>query len=151
MAFEIEYSLSAIPDFDWLIGKIERPRELLQDFADYRRQRFNSTAARGVDPYDRPYASLSRLYAVQKAKRYGSRPILTATGGTIGSYQSDVSDRQIKETVDGGTAVYHQFGTSKMPKRQLLPGEGLPPKDAQKMIELAMIYLEEQFQKMPRG
>lgn len=150
MSFEIEYSLSSIPDFDWLIDKIEKPRELLQEIADYRRQRFQATAARGIDPYDRPYASLSRMYALQKAARYGSRPILTATGGTIGSYKVDASDRQIKETVDGGTAGYHQFGTSKMPRRQLLPGEGLPPKDTQKLIEITMIYLEEQFSRMPK-
>ena len=74
------------------------------------------------------WAPLSARYAADKAKRYGSRPILQASGDMIASLTGQGSGN-VSRTVGGDTlefgtsvpyATYHQTGTSRMPQRRIL-------------------------------
>lgn len=151
MTFSLSYKSSAVPDFEWLASELEQPEPLLRAYASYRRSQFSQTVVRGVDPYQQSYAPLSSIYAAQKAKRYGSKAILSASGAMLRSYKVTVSRRQIEETVSADYAQFHQSGTSKMPQRLLLPDErGLPSKDQQKLIELADKYIDQQVGRMPK-
>lgn len=150
MSFSLNYRLSDQPDFGWLASRLERPESLLRAFANYRESQFQSTVAAGVDPYGNAYAPLSAMYAIQKSRRSGSRAILTATGAMIRSYRVQVSGSRMTETVEH-PAGYHQTGTSKMPKRTVLPdARGLPPKDEQTLIRLAIQQIDESIGQMPR-
>jgi hypothetical protein len=151
MTFNLTYKASDSPDFDWLADELQQPEPMLRAFAAYRQSQFRQTVALGTDPYGVAYAPLSAMYAKQKARRYGNKAILSATGAMLRSYRVTVSGRSIEETVSADYAGYHQSGTSKMPKRAILPDErGLPAKDQQKLIELTSKYIDQQVGRMPR-
>lgn len=70
------------------------------------------------------WAPLSPKYAIQKQRKYGSLPILQASGrlyrAMTGSSADSVFEKQPSEMAIGTSlkyAGYHQSGTSKMPKR----------------------------------
>ena len=131
----------AIGSLDSLARELDNPEPLLRGFASYRKSQFYQGLASGTDPYGASYSPLSSAYAVAKSARYGGRPVLTASGAMRGSYQSKVSGTNLIESVDS-PAGYHQTGTSKMAKRPVLPDDrGLPPKDQEKLLELAETYI----------
>jgi len=74
------------------------------------------------------WAPLSERYAADKAKKYGSRPILQASGALIGSLVGGggghIERVQGNDTLEFGSSIpygtYHQTGTSRMPQRRIL-------------------------------
>jgi len=72
------------------------------------------------------WKQLSAGYAKQKAKRWGTQPILRASGALEGSLTGKTGDSvriATKEEYGFGTrlfyAAFHQTGTSKMPQREV--------------------------------
>lgn len=73
------------------------------------------------------YAALSTAYAARKAALYGSRAILRATDRLYESFKKDAPEsvQRISRTeAEFGSSVfygiYHQEGTSRMPKRVII-------------------------------
>lgn len=72
------------------------------------------------------WRELSEPYATQKEKKWGDAPLLIASGQMRDSYTLETAADMFKITnvaqTDRGDyyAVYHQEGTSKMPRRMLV-------------------------------
>lgn len=74
------------------------------------------------------WAPLSPRYAADKARRWGSKPILEASGAMkaslTGTGGRNISRQIGGDTLEFGTSVpyarYHQTGTSRMPQRRIL-------------------------------
>lgn len=74
------------------------------------------------------WAPLSPDYAAQKALRYGSQPILVASGRMMRSLTTPGAgsiNRKIgRDSLEFGTsvpyAIFHQKGTSRMPQRRII-------------------------------
>lgn len=84
-------------------------------------QIFKSEGASGAGG---KWKELSTPYKQIKAKQWGNVPILTASGRLQDSLTSETSDSVVEKQKDSLTlgssveyGVYHQYGTSKMPKR----------------------------------
>lgn len=91
---------------------------------DFRRTQDNVFKSQGSFEGRSGWVALSPYYRLQKAKIYGGKPILTATGALRtsftrkgGNHISQISnDRLILGSRDPKGA-YHQSGTSRMPAR----------------------------------
>jgi hypothetical protein len=70
----------------------------------------------------RPWASLSREYAIQKAKKWPGQPILRASGAMEDGARI-VPENAGFAAIVKSYGVYHQFGTKKMVAR---PWLGIP-------------------------
>lgn len=66
------------------------------------------------DPYGNAWAPLKARAGM----------ILSDTGRLRGSVASSSSSNEVRVRVTASYGVYHQHGTSRMPKRQILPNEG---------------------------
>jgi phage gpG-like protein len=90
------------------------------------------------------WAPLSPQYAIDKARKYGSQPILVASGAMRASLMGGSGNisRQIPEGLVFGTDVsyarYHQTGTSRMPQRRILD---LTSDDRRAMMKLLQRHL----------
>lgn len=95
------------------------------EFYRIEKEQFSSEGAAGRSGR---YAPLSSTYAERKTKKYGPQPILTASGQmrdslTRATAKNAVVEKTAQELVLGTTdpkAAYHQRGTSKMPKREVI-------------------------------
>jgi len=90
------------------------------------------------------WAPLSSRYAVDKARKYGSQPILVASGGMRQSLVGGPGNisRQEQGGLLFGTEVkfarYHQSGTSRMPQRRILD---LTDQDRRSIMKLLQRHL----------
>lgn len=84
----------------------------------------NRTRARfmaQVDPDGDPWTPLSPKYAKRKLAKWGAGGILFASGSmfhSIQAFESGPNERSI--ATDDPKAHFHQYGTSKMPRRVFL-------------------------------
>lgn len=96
--------------------------DVQQEFYKIEREAF---ALQGASGKSGRWAALSPRYAVIKFKRWGSQPILTASGALRDSLTSETASsaitRKEKDSLTLGSSIpygaYHQSGTSKMPAR----------------------------------
>ncbi|MDM7461678.1 MAG: phage virion morphogenesis protein [bacterium] len=123
----------------------ERILPLLQHYTE------NYLAREGRYEGNPPFAPLSPRYARYKAKRYPGAPILTRSGRLRASLASITSDSIADASPDAlvyGTrtpyALYHQYGTRKMPKR---PPLKLSKTLSTRIITILRNYLLEQGEK----
>ena len=93
---------------------------------------------RQVDPtYQRPWQRLTPRYADLKAKKYGSQPILRATGlMQDASYIFTKGNQFLVRSTDYG--AYQQFGTSKMPAR---PWMGVPDISLKQIVPISWKHI----------
>lgn len=91
------------------------------------------------------WAPLSARYALDKARRFGSQPILVASGALRRSLMGgsgQISQQEGNETLRFGTSVpygvFHQTGTSRMPQRRILD---LTNDDRRTMMKLLQRHL----------
>ena len=93
---------------------------------------------RQVDPtYQRPWQRLTPRYADLKAKKYGSQPILRATGlMQDAAYIYTKGNQFLVRSTDYG--AYQQFGTSKMPAR---PWMGVPDISLQQIVPISWKHI----------
>lgn len=123
----------------------ERMLPVLQQYSE------NYLARGGAYEGNPPFAPLSSRYAKWKARRYPNAPILTRSGRLRASLASATNDSIADATQDALTygtrvpyAVYHQFGTRKMPKR---PPLKLSKPLSARLITILRDYLLEQGEK----
>ncbi len=91
------------------------------------------------------WAPLSDRYAADKLRRFGSSPILVATGalkesltGGSGFIQRQEGNESLRFGTQLGYGVYHQSGTSKMPQRRILD---LTKDDGRTMMKMLQRHL----------
>lgn len=108
-------------------------------FWDIEASQFKSEGAKGASGKWKP---LSRPYAKRKAQRYGSQPILRATGRMEKSLTGKTSDTVlIKEAQSFGIgtsldyAPFHQRGGKNLPKRPVIDFSEGSKRDLQKGIQ----------------
>ena len=127
-----------IPNLSAISDQIQDCEPLMSKIGQIRRVSFYNMIATGKAPKGDAVAPLSAKYADYKRKKVGKKEIRVFRGDTIGSYNNVASGDTLTETVSSKAAIYLQKGTSKMPKRALLPESwnDMSPKD-QKAIEKA--------------
>ena len=131
-------STRQIGDFNYLLNEVKNPKPLLEAWAAYRRSAFRQQIARRVDPYDEPYAPLTAAYLKQKRKKWGNRPILSASGRMVKTHDVKVIGSYVREVI-GGAAQYHQRGNKRLKRRLLMyDSRGLPAAAQNKLLELAI-------------
>ncbi|MHC5939516.1 hypothetical protein [Nostoc sp.] len=87
------------------------------------------------------WAALSPATIAQKERLGYPRKILTRTGAMRGSPKAVVIGKSVKITV-AFPSEFHQRGTRKMTKRQILPEGRLSKTDERNITDLAVDYLE---------
>ncbi len=128
------------PDFNYIIQELQTPlvNRVFKSFGSYRRSRVAQQFAKEVDPYGTKQTPLSENYRIWKEKKVGRRSILTFTGKMRSSYGQRFVGLQYTEYFDSDIAVYHQYGTSRLPARPMLPtsDRGLSASDQDKLLQL---------------
>lgn len=114
---------------------LEKIQRMMPDLARYLAERLTKGARDAIDqsqnPYGDPFRPLTVQTIAQRRRRGigGSKPLL-ATGLLKASIRWDRTADGAEVHVDQ-RAIYHQFGTRYIPKRQIFPSEGndlsLPP------------------------
>lgn len=117
----IRIQIDGIPNYSKLLEQITKPAQLLNDVQQIRRISFYNSIASGKDARGNAVAPLSPAYAKYKSRKWGNKPIRSASGNMISTYTSNVSGDKLTEEVTSDIAIHFQKGTSRMPKRQLLP------------------------------
>lgn len=91
--------------------------------SEFRKIEKEQFAGEGIGPSGK-WKALSAAYAKRKIKKWGSTPILQASGRLVKSLTGNSSDSVVEKTADEltiGTTVpyagYHQRGTKTMPSR----------------------------------
>lgn len=120
---------------DLSLGRLESAfarveKELPGWVADYIMERTRDTWGRSMTPGLVPWAPLapSTIEARRRRNISGIRPLI-ATGAMIGSMRVEKTAGSARLVIDKEYAIYHQKGTSRIPKRQIIP-------DAQTVEEL---------------
>ena len=96
-----------------------------------------------VDPYGSPWADLKDSTWKQKHK-YGSiNKKLQWSGRMRASVVTQVQGNKFRHGFADQKAIFHDKGTRKMPKRQLLPDpqKGLPPASEKELGDIALRYI----------
>lgn len=142
---EIKLEVKSNLNLDAVSRSLQNPSQFLKDVQKFRRTSFYEAIASGRDATGARVTPLTQPYAKRKQKRYGKRAIRVASGAMQAAYDSDVSGNQLRETVDSPIAIYHQDGTSKMAKRQLLPEnwDDLPSKERKMIERLATEFIDD--------
>lgn len=128
---EMEFSVLGEKQFDRAIRGIQDvPKDLSpiwekisDDFRETEEQQFSNE---GAFEGNRKWSDLSPKYAIVKAFRWGSVPILTASGKlraslSVKGAEGSVNDIQPQGMTVGTSieyGIYHQTGTSRMPARE---------------------------------
>lgn len=142
---EVKLEIKTTLNLDNLSRSLQNPSKFLTDVQKFRRTSFYEAIASGRDATGARVAPLTQPYAKRKQKKYGRRAIRVASGKMQATYDSDVTGNKLTETVDSPIAIYHQDGTSKMAKRQLLPEtwDDLPSKERRMIERLANEFVED--------
>ena len=133
--------VSTIRKLERLEGKISNPELLLGEIGDYLVGRILENYRRETDFENRQWAPLSSATIADKQRSGYPRAILVRTGKMKKSIDKTVAGKTLKITV-AFPAQFHQRGTSKMPKRAILPEGKLTRKDERNIVDLAINYLE---------
>lgn len=147
IGFSFEYDpRPALSMLDRIIGAMRDlspfyEQVLEPDFYEMQARRFSTEG--GEDPW----ARLSDQYAAWKARHFPGQPILVATGALRAGLTSQGGAGNVRRidatTMEVGTsdpkAPFHQFGTSRMPRRQVIDFTGT---DERRWQDLAERYFE---------
>lgn len=113
---------------------------VFREFGGYRKRRLREHIAAGKDPYGKAYSPLNPAYARRKRKKYGSKPILEASGKAISTHKTYYNNASglYSETLEADHAKHHQYGTKTMSRRRYIPDEadGLPKEDEVVLVKL---------------
>ncbi|MBN3949369.1 MAG: phage virion morphogenesis protein [Nostoc sp. NMS7] len=122
-------------------GKLTIPTEFLKSTGDYLLKRAEQGFRTETDPYGQKWAPLSPATIAQKERLGYPRKILTRKGDMRKSPTATIQGKSVKITI-AFPSEFHQRGTRKMPKRQILPEGRLSKTDERNIIDLAVDYLE---------
>lgn len=130
----------------------DRLTPTFKKFGAYRKRRLVDHINAGRDPYGKTYAPLNPLYAKRKRQKYGSKPILVASGKAIRSHRFYYNNSSgiYSEVIDPRYAYSHQWGTKHHPKRLYLPEpeRGLPDEDEAVLVKLIKQRINQDISKL---
>ena len=95
-----------------------------------------------VDPYGKKWQPLSSATIDQKQRLGYPLKILTRTGTMRSSVRYQVKKKSVQIVIDTSYATFHQTGTRKIPKRQILPENRLSKTDERNIVDLGIEYLD---------
>lgn len=122
-------------------GKLSNPTVFLQSTGDYLLKRTEQGFRSETDPYGKKWAPLSPATIAEKERLGYPRKILTRKGDMRQSPTATIQGKSVKITI-GFPGEFHQRGTVKMPKRQILPEGRLSKTDERNITDLAIDYLD---------
>lgn len=123
-----ETSVKIEVDVDLDVGLLEdlaeRAATIPQWVGNYILTRARDGFAQGIDPDGFPWAPLAASTVESRIRRgrQGLR-ILVDTGEMLESLRVEEATDGVEVKIDG-PAAYHQYGTSRMPRRRIFPIEG---------------------------
>lgn len=121
--------------------KLTDQDEFMEKVGDYFLDCIESEFNRQTDPYGKKWADLSPATIADKVKKGYPLTILTRTKKMRSSAKIIVSSKSVQILLDS-PAEYHQSGTRKMPKRQILPEGKLSTTDERNIKDIAVNYLD---------
>lgn len=113
----------------------------MEDIGDYLYSRVQEGFRKESDPYGKKWSPLSPATVSRKRKLGQSLRILVATDKMRQSLRVDVGRKSVKLVMDF-PSEFHQSGTRKMPKRQILPDGKLSTKDERAIKDIVVEYLD---------
>lgn len=128
--------------FKKLGGKLSQPQQFLNDVGQYFLDKAENSFRKEIDPYGRKWQPLSSATIDQKQRLGYPLKILTRTGTMRSSVRYQVKRKSVQIVIDF-PAQFHQTGTRKMPKRQILPENRLSRTDERSIVDLGIEYLED--------
>lgn len=129
--------------FKKLGGRLTNQQELMEDIGNYLVSGIGNSFKKEVDPYNKKWQQLSPATISEKERKGYPLKILTRTGKLRSSVRFVVNNKSVRIIVDSNYATFHQTGTKKIPKRQILPEGKLPTKTQRDIIDLSIEYLED--------
>lgn len=132
---------SMITSLKRLDVKLTDQDEFMHKVGDYFLDCIESEFSHQTDPYGKKWANLSPATITDKVKKGYPITILTRTKQMRGSPKVIVSKKSVQILLDS-PAEYHQSGTRKMPKRQILPEGKLSTTDERNIKDIAINYLD---------
>jgi len=110
----------------------------LRGFGYYLEQETEKQFNTETDPQGRPWAELKPSTLQQKRAKGYPDDILTATGEMRSTVYSVASKRSLEFGIRDPKARWHQYGTSKMPQRQII---GITPKRVSQGSKLIKVWI----------
>jgi phage gpG-like protein len=130
-----------LKQFKKLGGKLTNPQPLLEEVGQYLVSTIDNSFRKEVDPYNKKWQPLSPATISEKERKGYPLKILTRTGTMRSSVRYQVKSKSVQIVVDTSYTTFHQTGTRKMPKRQIVPDK--LSKTAQRdIIDLSIDYLD---------
>lgn len=133
-------------DYDQFAAQVGDVLPMLREVQQYLRQSRKYHTSRGIDPYGNPYKPLNPAYAARKLKRWGRKPILTASGDMVRGYSSEIRTDHEARLIESYPypAAEHQEGIGIMPQRLLFPtaAAGLPVSNKKRFRRIAFDHVE---------
>jgi phage gpG-like protein len=130
-----------LKQFKKLGGKLADTSPLMEEVGQYLVSRIETGFKKEVDPYNKKWQPLSPATISEKERKGYPLKILTRTGTMRSSIRYTVKRKSVQIVVDTKYATFHQTGTRKMPKRQIIPDGKLPTTVQRDIIDMSIDYL----------
>jgi phage virion morphogenesis protein len=116
----------------------------MADIGEYLQRRVDDGFRYEKDAYGQPWAKLASSTLRQKVRQKRILKILQSRGTMRGTLTYQASRDRVRVGFNVFYADFHQRGTKRMVKRQLLPdaARGLPAQDAAMIVAIVQNYLE---------
>lgn len=121
--------------------KLNDPVEALEETGKYFVKRTEEGFRREVDPSNSKWSSLSPATIADKERKGYPLKILTRTGKMRSSIRYVILKKSVRIEVDF-PSQFHQSGTRKMPKRQIIPEGRLSTRDERNIKDIFIGYLD---------
>ena len=126
------------------IAKLEDLTPMMANIGEYMQRRIDDGFRYEKDPYGQPWAKLASSTLRQKVRQKRILKILQSRGTMRGTLTYQARRDRVLIGFNVFYADFHQRGTKRMVKRQLLPDveRGLPAQDVAQIQAIAQDYLE---------
>ena len=117
---------------------------MMADIGEYMQRRIDDGFRHQVDPFGQNWAPLATSTLKQKTRQKRILKILQSRGTMRGTLTYQPKGDRVKIGFNVFWAQFHQYGTKRMVKRQLLPdvARGLPQQDIAAIQDIVQDYLE---------
>lgn len=138
-----DYQDSITPAIQRSLDLLGNVTPILEEFAVWQDGTTDDLFRNEVDPYGKAWEDLKPHTWTQKHKKGSINKKLQFTGKMRASVVSQVQGNKFRHGFADKKAVFHDRGTRKMPKRQLLPDsrKGLPPSTEKELGDIALRYI----------
>lgn len=130
-----------LKQFKKLGGKLTNTQPLMGEVGQYLVSTIDNSFRKEADPYNKKWQPLSPATISEKERKGYPLKILTRTGTMRSSVRYTVKNKSVQIVVDTSYATFHQTGTRKMPKRQIVP-DRLSKTAQRDIIDLSIEYLD---------